>query len=389
MTIGEKLEQNRGFAKGFDFMRVVLALAVVTSHSFWIAAINTTLMVTRPSWFPLYVVVPSFFALSGFLIVGSAERLSLGNFLLNRGLRIFPALSVEIIASAFILGPIFTTLTLGQYFSSPQTWHYMTNVIGLINYHLPGVFEHLPMTGIVNISLWTVPFEMITYCIMTVLILSGLVRRRGAILLLAVLWGLAGITVELLRLAEGGTLTAKIFEEVFIGRGPRIIIFGLMGMAAYQHRSRIPYSKVLFAASIVACLAIWAFAPVKGDSPMIAALSCLPIVYITLFLGVTNLPELPFFRRGDYSYGIYLYGFPMQQAVKSLFPAVTNGWVLTLLAAPLIAVFAAFSWHFIEKPILKLRKNFSFIARRRLEEPAPAAPRADAPVAAPSIPAAE
>ncbi len=69
---------------------------------------------------------------SGFLIAGSATRLSLGNFIINRGLRIIPALAVEIVLSALVLGPIFTALPMSDYLSSPNTWHYFTNVLGII-----------------------------------------------------------------------------------------------------------------------------------------------------------------------------------------------------------------------------------------------------------------
>jgi peptidoglycan/LPS O-acetylase OafA/YrhL len=388
MTIGEKLDQSRGFGRGFDFLRVFLALSVVASHSYWITEANSMLGWTRASWLPMCVVVPCFFALSGFLIAGSAERLSLGNFLVNRGLRIVPALAVEIMASAFILGPIFTTWRLGDYLTSPRTWHYVTNIVGLINYQLPGVFEHLPAAGFVNQSLWTIPFEITVYLVVAALIATRLVRRRGVVLALALVWAAAGTSIELLGLARGHGLAAVVLQHVFFGRGPTVVVFALAGMAAYQFRHRIPYSWASLATAVAACLAIYAWAPVHPGAPSIAALMCLPVVYIVLFVGVSDIPALPFFRHGDYSYGIYLYGYPLQQAVKSVLPAISNPWQLTAVASVAIVLFAAFSWHCIEKPILRLRKNFSFVARKRLEpEPAAAPSAAPQGAAAPILPA--
>jgi peptidoglycan/LPS O-acetylase OafA/YrhL len=108
-------------------------------------------------------------------------------------------------------------------------------------------------------------------------------------------------------------------------------------------------------------------------------------VYITAFLGVSKLPRLPLFSKGDYSYGIYLYGFPVQQVVRHLLP---NAALLVQFAVALllITVFAALSWHWIEKPLLKLRSRFSFVARQRLapDELAESLPDLPQPVTAPT-----
>jgi peptidoglycan/LPS O-acetylase OafA/YrhL len=86
--------------------------------------------------------VPAFFALSGFLVTGSALRLrATAPFLTFRVLRILPALLVEVTLSALILGALFTTLPLKSYFSDPQFFRYFGNIVGLITFHLPGVFE--------------------------------------------------------------------------------------------------------------------------------------------------------------------------------------------------------------------------------------------------------
>ncbi len=69
-------------------------------------------------WFFEYSLVPMFFALSGFLITASAQRLDLANFLLNRALRIVPALAVDILICALHYRPVPSpTLPLGEYFT--------------------------------------------------------------------------------------------------------------------------------------------------------------------------------------------------------------------------------------------------------------------------------
>ena len=144
-TIGGEIDATKGLGAGFDFLRVALSFGVVAWHETGVLTpTHDHIDDAAPIWLLGYSILPMFFGLSGFLITGSAQRLSLRNFLINRGLRIFPALIVEIMLSAFVLGPIFTSLALHDYLTSPQTYHYLTNIVGLINYNLPGVFYRNP-----------------------------------------------------------------------------------------------------------------------------------------------------------------------------------------------------------------------------------------------------
>jgi peptidoglycan/LPS O-acetylase OafA/YrhL len=97
------------------------------------------------------------------------------------------------------------------------------------------------------------------------------------------------------------------------------------------------------------------------------------LTYITVFIGLTNIPIPKFLKRGDYSYGVYLYHDPILQSIISIFPAICmipkTGAAFTFACGiPFVFLMASFSWHFIEKPILALRKKFSFVAKTRLEE---------------------
>ena len=245
-SIGTVLDQSRGLGQGFDFMRVALAFGVVTWHTPGIADGSRALETTRFIWFGNYAILAVFFALSGFLIAGSALRLGLREFLINRGMRIFPALAVEIILSAFILGPIFTTLPLAHYFSSAQTLHYFTNIVGSINYRLPGVFEDHPMPQ-VNISLWTVPFELCCYAIMSAFIVFGLLRKPWAVMAVAAVI----LAVGMAMFAAGWrdhepVLWRTMFEQLFYLRGSRLFVAFTLGIAAYLYRYTLPYSWTWF-----------------------------------------------------------------------------------------------------------------------------------------------
>ena len=99
--------------------------------------------------------------------------------------------------------------------------------------------------------------------------------------------------------------------------------------------------------------------------PALNLLLCAPLSYLTAYIGVSDVPLLPLFHRGDYSYGIYLYAMPIQQAVAATFPSIRNVPEHLAITLPIVVIFAAFSWHCIEKPILRLRRRFSFVATVR------------------------
>lgn len=162
MTFAEKLAQSNGRPTGFDYLRITLSFLVLTFHVgpigygtpgnnfFWDGYLQGIVR----------LIVPMFFSLSGFLVAGSLERSSsLFVFLGLQVIRIFPALTVEVFLSAFVLGAIFTSMPLSRYFSKPLFAKYLLNIIGDISYYLPGVFTDNFETK-VNAQLWTVPFEL-------------------------------------------------------------------------------------------------------------------------------------------------------------------------------------------------------------------------------------
>jgi peptidoglycan/LPS O-acetylase OafA/YrhL len=371
-TMGDVHSQYGGFAPGFDFMRVALALSVLAFHCVEIVEGNFVRFSATPGWFMDYAILPMFFSLSGYLIAASATRLRLKDFLINRGLRIVPALAVEIILSAVILGGIFTTLPKLDYYLSSGFWHYFTNIFGWVNFYLPGVFEDHPETS-VNNSLWTIPWEVMCYGIMSALIITNVIKTQKLHWIVpagAVFMWLGYLICENF-IFKDGPIEGVFFHalhHLFVYRGNVLLITFLLGIAIYLFRDRIPYSWPLFWFCAGTCAAAACFLPAAWHWTPVSTLILAPIlVYITMFLGLTRLPNIPFYSTGDYSYGIYLYGMPVQQTLYELFH-FGNEWVLLLWSAVFSTLFAAFSWHLIEKQVLRLRKKFSFVARQRLAE---------------------
>ena len=366
VTIGEKLAARSGIGPGFDVLRLTLAVGIVAWHTDALLSGEGTLDHGWLVWFPGYAILTMFFALSGFLIAGSAGRLSLGDFLINRGLRIVPALTIEVVFSAFLLGPAFSSLPLREYFSSALTFHYLTNVVGLMNYRLPQVFAQHPNL-FVNLSLWTVPYEYCCYALISVIILLGLLRRplilaTGVASLFAI--GLVATTAPD-AWSRNGSLVDSVVDHVFSGYQSRLFTSFLLGILVFVLRGKLPYSGACAGFAALVCTILAFLGPAdRIGLPVINVIACPALVYLTVYIGVSDVPTLPLFRRGDYSYGIYLYGFPIQQAMFDLFP-VPNPAFQFLLALPVISLFAALSWHCIERPVLRIRRHFSFTSKLR------------------------
>lgn len=352
-TLGSKLDRRNGFAPGFDLMRVALAAAIFLAHTLWIAgspqgtpapatAVQGWTGPTRPFYIML---VPMFFALSGFLIAGSAFRLkNVKTYIIFRSLRIFPALCVEVTLSALLLGPIFTTLPLADYFSDKQFLRYFGNILGFVTFQLPGVFLHNPVADKVNINLWTLRGEFYSYLIIMAAMATGLFYDRARF---TRIFMLSTALCLILSLTQGAGVTWGVYPSHVI------VYYSLAGCLFFHWKDHIPFGWGYFVlASLAAYLLLL--------NPITVYVAPLFLVYATVALGVMELPRMRWLERGDYSYGIYLYGFPIAQGLVAMLPAWRGHgiWVLTASTA-LTLLFAVTSWHCIEHPILRLKKRFS------------------------------
>ncbi len=124
----------------------------------------------------------------------------------------------------------------------------------------------------------------------------------------------------------------------------------LAGVAAYLYRDSLPWNHRWGVSSGIVSL----FLLVVPLGDLIAPLT---ITYFTVWLGLTNFRKLKLLQGADYSYGLFLYGFVIQQMVYHLLPWSHEWYLNFLVAMPLACVFAAFSWHGVEKPALGLRRQ--------------------------------
>jgi peptidoglycan/LPS O-acetylase OafA/YrhL len=353
VSLAQRLIGTNGRPSGFDYLRLILAIGVAISHSRGVTTgtagipllYRLNLVDATVGGNPLTApILPMFFALSGFLVAGSLERSkTLLTFLGLRVIRIYPALAVEIVLSALLIGTAVTSLPLASYFQDPLFWSYLLNAIGDIHYKLPGVFVNSPTPDVVNAQLWTVPYELLCYVALAALVLCGAVQRKFLIPL-----GAAGLALA--RLCDYQLPIGDIKLNAQIGfDGPLLIVCFLAGVSFYLFRNKIAWCYPLFFGALMASIALIWFIPF-GEYPAI-----LTLTYVTVYFGLTNTKRLFLIKGADYSYGIYLYHFVIIQLFVYL-AAPRSGWFTAIICVPLSALVAACSWHFIEKPAQHWRK---------------------------------
>lgn len=342
-TAGEILRANTGEGPGFNALRLALSLLILGAHSGWVAGMGSSHdWVGLQGLFRLSL-VPAFFALSGFLVTGSALRTgAVRPFITLRFIRIVPALLVEVTLSALVLGPIFTTYLLSDYFHDIRFLEYFGNVVGRIRFELPGVFETNPLPNTVNQNLWTLKPEFYCYILMALMIFFGIVRNR---LLFAALVAVLTLAATIAAYQFGFGVTPGNYHWTVV------VFYFFAGCIYFQWRDHLKMHWLLFLGSLGASLVL-----MSGDREL-AFLVTPFLTYCVVYIGLLPLKLPEAIRKLDVSYGIYLYGFPIQQALIAKLDVLHgDGLLLFLVSTPLVIGFALLSWLFIEKPFLRVKR---------------------------------
>ncbi|WAB84595.1 acyltransferase [Microcella daejeonensis] len=283
-----------------------------------------------------------FFAISGYLLASSwARDPSPGPFLIRRAFRILPGLIAVVVITTVALGPLLTTLPPSQYWSSSETWRYLVNITLFAQYELPGVFAGNPETA-VNGSLWSLGVEVTCYL---ALVVAGLLGARAGPLVRA----LIAITIASITIAAPLDGAIRITTVA--------IVFFFLG-------------SLLARGGVLAATPIWpglvlavAIAPLTGDLGTIAA--WIVVTYLVVSVGSRPSRLAGVVRRGgDPSYGMYLWGFPLQQTVIVVVdpPSVIVSIVIVL---PLAVAFGYLSWHLIERHAIRSGADVARKVRER------------------------
>lgn len=349
-TLAEILNPS---ANRFALVRLAMASAVLVSHAYFFVSGTTEAE-------PLYAItghtlgehaVQVFFILSGLLVTASClKRGSVFDFACARALRIVPGLAVCVLLTAFVLGPLVTTLPASAYFADPQLARYVTATLLLItgSAPLPGVFETAPARGLVNMSLWTLKYEVACYAGLGLLAASGALTGRARHVATPAL-ALLVATIYLDPVQTADTFTAFDNMRYFA-------LYFATGVLACLIRDRLVISAL--PAILLGVLYVSAIGTRFGEPACALFLG-----YATLYAGTIDFGWLGrAAQKTDLSYGVYIYAAPIQQAVLQFWPGIHP---LELSAVALVLSFyAAFvSWHVIEKPAMALRGRLWPIGR--------------------------
>ena len=325
----------------YDVIRLTAAIIVLFSHSF---SLSLGYIDGRSDPDPLYkltgdislgyMAVMVFFIISGFLITQSYDKSKNPSlFLKARVLRIFPALIFVVVLTVFVLGPLVTTLPFNEYIMSISTFEYFKNItLYFTVYPLPGVFEHNAYPEAVNGSLWTLTYEFRCYLGVLFLGIIGLLRKEIIMFLL--------IASSILNVLGIGGLSMEMLS------------FFSTGMFFYMFRDKI-ILKLHFALPAIVISLICLFVYKIYFLPIITI--CL--TYIVMYLTYATKIRINGSKFGDLSYGLYIFGFPIQQLVTHYFGGTMTWWVNFFISLPITLILAAISWHLIEKNALKYKRT--------------------------------
>lgn len=332
----------------FDLVRLLAAIVVIESHSYaicakqgWLEPISGLTGVTHSG--ELSVVV--FFFLSGAFITKSLiNSPSLGDFLTKRICRIYPALVVSCILNSLLIAPIFSNANILDIAKEHETWRYIIrNSIGVWNeYFIPGLYENHPNKGL-NGSLWSITLELRLYLAWAIAGMFLLFKNQKV-----ALYTLSTALLALFIVPERVPLIGNnnhFFGQPDFLRFSVIFILGALAYLIDLKRSAL-YYLTLFSLSLLFLL--W------PDEFRLYGVFSVAIALSVLF-GTSKFArsvKLP----GDYSYGVYLYGWPAQQVVYALFPS-WNPLLNAVLSILIALVLAVLSWHFIEHPCLGYAKR--------------------------------
>ena len=295
----------------FDLMRLIAALLVVVSHTFPLAGEPPFTIRGVEDLGALGVSV--FFVISGYLVTASYLR-DPKSYLLKRVLRIEPGLIASLVVTVVLLSFV-TTAPQSEYWREGALYVLRNALLYPATYELPGVFQTVPLAGVVNGVLWTLRLEFTFYVVLF------LVRARLP-LVLVLLAACAAVTV-VMTFTHPGWADDRLTRIAFLGARNGLLFFA--GAAIHLLAWRIPIW--LGAASVVAF-------PFLG-----------PLALPTAVLGLARPGKLP----ADLSYGVYIYAFPLQQVLAAY------GQLNVATAVLAVVPFALMSWFLVERPALKLK----------------------------------
>ncbi|MGH3870129.1 MAG: acyltransferase family protein [Pseudonocardiaceae bacterium] len=323
---------------GLNAIRLVLAFLVILSHSWPLSGFGDEPMLGDATIGSF--AVGGFFAISGFLVTGSRLRLRAGAYGWRRFLRIFPGFWACLVVTAFVLAPAVGALRGG--WSSSDALSYVSSnapmVFSLTN-EIGTTLRGIPVLSW-NGSLWTLRHEIACYVLVGVAGFSGMFRSKRWLTAA----GFGAVTGVVIVFAVTDTRGLIVTFTVLLS-------FFLAGSTLLRYGDRIPLTGP------VAGLAMLLLA-VTIATHTVNIFGALPVAYLFLWTAIVlsrRLRRVGF--RNDLSYGVYLYGFPVQQLLFLAGAGRLGPLIFAGLACVAVLPFAAMSWLLVERPAMRMKAS--------------------------------
>src|SRR5271165_3008846 len=340
-------ERDSNSTNNFDSLRLIFAVLVILSHAYPLGkgsnATEPLYMITRGQTTIGNLSVWGFFVISGYLITQSWLRSpSVIRFLKRRIGRIYPGFIVASLVTAVVIVPIAAD---AHTYTRIFTTNFLSNTFRLQLFAVPPVFTKNASANALNGSLWSIAYEFWCYLGVMALGVCGLLRRRSLVLMLflcAVIWHLY---MDVTGWNPGGRILGEIFGYPLFWA--TVLPFFLAGMLLQLFGGRI-----LVRAPIVICAVLTLIASYFVPHGIIVTL---PMCGAYTLLALGYLPALNFLnlgRYGDFSYGVYLHAFPIEQLVVMTAGGSMNPLKLFAIAWPISLVAGSLSWFLVEKHFL-------------------------------------
>lgn len=347
-----------GHRNSLGLLRLVFAALVIVDHAYPLGGFGHDPMWdrTRGQASLGSIAVLGFFAISGYLITKSGMTADVVQFMWRRVLRIFPAYWLLLLVSAVLVGPVFWVLegnALGDYWAltgGPLEYFTRNWTLEIGTYSIHDIFASTTPYGesagsVLNGSLWSLFYEWQAYLVVAVLVAFGILTRAKL-----VIPGLAVfmVAVQLISITNHEALVLYI---PFLGdpqRPPLLLVF-LVGSTIAVYSKSIPYSHGI---GVFALLVTGLTLRFGGFSVVGAIAGTYAVLYVAAMLP-RRIQWIG--AKNDYSYGIYIYGFLVQQ-ILAYFGVYRLGLVPFVTIALIVAFVCAWiSWHLVEKRAMSLK----------------------------------
>ncbi|MFD2366679.1 acyltransferase family protein [Pseudoduganella sp. GCM10020061] len=332
---------------GFNAVRLVCALMVVAYHAWQMNPVfSRTDPLTRlmaPAMDTGTLAVGVFFIISGLFVTQSWMRDPQPlRFAARRIARIVPGLFVCLLVTT-VLAVVFFSDTGAAGLASGAPWRYIfgSSVLHLLQYNIPP--EELRIAGVLggidlNGPLWTLYWEGRMYVMVALIGLAAVLPMR--------VW-MRNAAIFLL-------LAAHLFPSVLSGyvwevRMWSLFLFGMLLQTVAAH-ARIGPVHVLCALALL--LLNWTRNASLTDSPLTFFGVMLVAGAAALWIGSARTRALQHFRTHDYSFGIYIWHWPVLLMLRAVLPPL-DALPLFAVSLAVIVPVAMLSWHFVEAPAIR------------------------------------